>query len=196
MGGVRHPVTCGIIAGGASLRMGSNKALLPFRGKPLLARQLEILKPLFDRVLVAARDHSAYAPFDVEVVPDLLEERCALTGIHAVLSASATEHVFVVACDMPFLNAGLMEDLLGRREGNDVVVPESNTQIEPLHAVYSRACIPPIEESARRGAWKVASFFPRVRVLRAAVRIDDWLVDGRSPFFNANTPGEWDSAAP
>ena len=193
---VRHPLTCGIIAGGASARMGSNKALLPFRGKPLLARQLDVLRPLFGRVLLAARDPAPYAPFDVEVVPDLLAERCALTGIHAILSASTTEHAFIVACDMPFLSAGLIKNLLGRSEGNDVVVPESNTQIEPLHAVYSRACIAPIEDAARRGAWKVSSFFPCIRALRIPVTLDDWLVEGRSPFFNANTPGDWDSAAP
>jgi len=176
--------------------MGRNKALLPFRGRPLLAHQLDVLRPLFDRVVVASKDPTPYAPFGVEVVPDVLSERCALTGIHAVLSASRTEHAFVVACDLPFLNGRLVEDLLARRDGNDVVVPESNHQIEPLHAVYSRACLAAIEDSARRGAWKVSDFFPGVRVHRATLDLDEWLVEGRSPFFNANTPGEWDSAAP
>lgn len=176
--------------------MGRNKALLSFRGRPLLAHQLDLLRPLFDRVIVASNDPSPYAPFGVEVVPDVLPERCALTGIHAVLSASRTDHAFVVACDLPFLNGRLIEDLLARREGNDVVVPESNLQIEPLHAVYSRACLAAIEDSARRGAWKVSGFFPGVRVHRAILDLEDWLVEGRSPFFNANTPGEWDSAAP
>ena len=176
--------------------MGRNKALLPFRGRSLLAHQLETLRPLFERVVLAANDPVPYASVGVEVVPDLLPERCALSGIHAVLSASRSDHAFVVACDLPFLNARLIEDLLGRREGNDVVLPESNHQIEPLHAVYSRACIVPIEDSARRGAWKVSDFFPRVRVHRAVVNPEDWLMEGRSPFFNANTPGEWDRAAP
>jgi len=193
---MRHPVTCGIVAGGASARMGRNKALLPFRGRPLLERQLDLLRPLFDRVLVAANDPAPFAPFGVEVVPDLLAERCALTGVHAVLSAARTGHAFVVACDLPFLNTGLIESLLGRREGNDVVVPESNRKIEPLHAVYARACLPAIEDSARRGEWKVDRFFPAVRSCVVPVRTVDWLVEGRSPFFNANTPAEWDSAAP
>ena len=191
-----HPLTCGIVAGGASSRMGRNKALLSFRGRPLLAHLLDGLRPLFDRVVVAANDPEPYAPFGVEVVPDALQERCSLTGIHAILRASSTEHAFVVACDMPFLNPALIARLVGCRTGNDVVVPESKDQIEPLHAVYSRACIEPIEDSARRGAWKVSDFYPRVRVCRLPLRIEDWLVEGRSPFFNANTPSEWDSAAP
>ncbi len=193
---MRHPVTCGIVAGGASSRMGRNKALLPFRGRPLLAHQLEILRPLFDRVVVASNDPSPYTPFGVEIVPDVLSERCVLTGVHAVLHASRTDHAFVVGCDLPFLSAGLIERLLQERDGHDVVIPESNQQVEPLHAVYSRACLAPIEESARRGAWKATSYFPAVRVRRLPIGPDEWLVENRSPFFNANTPGEWDSAAP
>jgi molybdopterin-guanine dinucleotide biosynthesis protein A len=191
-----NPVTCGIVAGGASSRMGRAKALLPFRGRPLLARQLEILRPLFDRVLVASNDADAFGSFGVDIVPDILSERCSLTAIHAVLMATRTEHAFVVACDLPFLNPRLVESLLAQRKGNDVVVPRSGDQIEPLHAVYSRACLRVIEDSARRGEWKVDRFFPAVRACLVPVRVEDWLVEGRSPFFNANTPAEWDSAAP
>jgi molybdopterin-guanine dinucleotide biosynthesis protein A len=176
--------------------MGRNKALLPFRGKPLLERQLDLLRPLFERVLVAAADPAPYRAFGIEVVPDLLSERCALTGVHAVLSAASTEHAFVVACDLPFLNPRLIESLLARRAGNDVVVPESNEKREPLHAVYSRACLPAIEDSARRGVWKVDGFFAAVRASVVPLRVDEWRVEGRSPFFNANTPAEWDSAQP
>jgi molybdopterin-guanine dinucleotide biosynthesis protein A len=176
--------------------MGRNKALLPFRGKPLLERQLDLLRPLFERVLVAAADPTPYVAFGIEVVPDLLSERCALTGVHAVLSAARTQHTFVVACDLPFLNPRLIESLLSRRTGNDVVVPESNQKMEPLHAVYSRACLPAIEDSARRGRWKVDGFFASVRASVVPLRIDEWRVEGRSPFFNANTPAEWDSAQP
>src|ERR1041384_636910 len=176
--------------------MGRNKALLPFRGTPLIARQLEILGPLFERVLIAGNDSGPYRKFAVDVVPAVLGGRRALTGIHAVLSASKTEHAFVVACDLPFLNAALIETLLNARPGNDVVVPESNGQIQPLHAVYSRKCIAAIEKSAREGAWKVSDFFSQVRVRRFPVRADEWLIEGRSPFFNANTPAEWDAAGP
>ena len=191
-----HPVTCGIVAGGASSRMGRAKALLPFRGRPLLERQLRTLRPLFERILVASHDAAPFQSFGVDVVPDLLSERCSLTAIHAVLSAARTEHAFVLACDLPFPSPRLIETLLAQREGNDVVVPRSKDQFEPLHAVYSRACLPAIEDSARRGRWKADSFFPTVRTRIVPVRPEDWLVEGRSPFFNANTPAEWDSAAP
>lgn len=187
---MRHAVTAGILAGGASSRMGTNKALLELRGKPILARQLDVLRPLFNRVIVGANEPAPYAPFGVEVVPDVLAERCALTGIHALIAASRTDHVLVVACDLPFLSTTLMEHLLGKREGQDVVVPCTSRGPEPLHAVYSRACLPAIEDCAREGRWKATAFHGSVRVLEVPVREEDWTVDGRSPFLNVNTPDD------
>jgi molybdopterin-guanine dinucleotide biosynthesis protein A len=193
---MRPPVTGGILAGGASSRMGENKALLSFRGAPLLLRQLGILGPLFEEVLLSAREEEPYRNFPCRIVLDRLPERCALSGLHALLGASRTEHVFAVACDLPFLSVPLIERLLGEREGNDVVIPESNGKLEPLYAVYSRACLGPIEECARRGVWKTTAFHSRVRVLRVPVREEDWTVEGRSPFLNLNTPGDVRAAGP
>jgi molybdopterin-guanine dinucleotide biosynthesis protein A len=192
---MRHPLTCGILAGGASARMRRNKALLPFRGKPLIQHQLELLAPLFEETIVGANDPAPYEPFHVRVVPDLLPERCALTGIHAILKAAVRPRVFVVACDMPFLNPALIDAMVAVPDA-DVVVPETDRGLEPLHALYGPHCVAAIEAAAARGAWKVSDFYADVRVRRMRVRDGEWLVDGRSPFVNANTPDEWRSTAP
>jgi molybdopterin-guanine dinucleotide biosynthesis protein A len=189
-----HPVTAGVLAGGASSRMGTNKALLEFRGRPLLARQLDLLRPRFERVVVGASDPAPYASFAVEVVPDVLAERCALTGIHAILAASRTDHAFVVACDLPFLHPELIEHLVLRRSEGEVLLPVTRRGPEPLHAVYSRACLPAIEACAKEGRWKATSFHERVRVVEVPVLEENWAVEGRSPFLNVNTPDEFRSA--
>lgn len=189
-------VSAGILAGGASSRMGSDKALLDFRGRPLIAHQLGILRPLFHEVLIGANDPAAYAAFGARVVPDLLSERCSLSGVHALLSEASTPYVFAVACDLPFLNPKLIEVLLKPRVGVDVVLPVSDRGPEPLHAVYSKACLPAIEAAGRRGVWKMTGFLKNVRVARVPIREADWKVDGRSPFLNANTPAEWRAAGP
>jgi molybdopterin-guanine dinucleotide biosynthesis protein A len=103
--------TAGILAGGASARMGRNKALMDFRGRPLIQRQIDLLSPMFEEILIGANDPAPYARFGLRVVPDLLSERCALTGIHALLKAAARPRVFVVACDMPFLHPALIAHL-------------------------------------------------------------------------------------
>jgi len=176
--------------------MGQNKALMEFRGMPLIQRQIELLSPYFKEVIVAANDPAPYAPFHVRVVPDLLSERCALTGLHALLKAAARPRVFVVACDMPFLNPSLIEHLYRTPGEPDVIVPESDRGPEPLHAFYGPWCVAAIEESAQRGSWKVTDFYARVRVEKVRIRDAEWAVDGRSPFLNANTPDEWRTAAP
>jgi molybdopterin-guanine dinucleotide biosynthesis protein A len=192
---VKHPATCGILAGGASFRMGTNKALMEFRGRPLLQHQIEILSPIFEEIIIGAKDPVPYARFGLRVVPDLLSERSALTGIHALLKGARYDRVFVVACDMPFLNPALTERLLANQDV-DVVVPDTDRGLEPLHAVYGKACLGSIEESVRRGSWKVSDFYASVRVERVRVADADWRVEGRSPFTNANTPEEWRNAEP
>jgi molybdopterin-guanine dinucleotide biosynthesis protein A len=189
-------LAAGILAGGASSRMGADKALLPFRGEPLVARQARLLAPLFGEIVVAGGDPDRVAPFGLRVVSDRLAERCTLTGLHALLAGTSADHVFAVACDMPFLNVALVRRLLGRRAEADVVIPESDRGLEPLHAVYARSCLPAMEAAARSGRWKATAFHADVRVEAVRIRDADWAVEGRSPFLNANTPEEWRAVGP
>ncbi len=190
------PVSAGILAGGASSRMGENKALLDFRGRPLVQHQLDLLRPLFQEVLIGANQPLPFAGFGARIVPDLLPARCSLVGVHALIAAASTPYVFAVACDLPFLNPDLIRYLVDQREQTDVVLPYSDRGPEPLHAVYGKTCLPAIESAARRGDWKMTSFLADVRVARVDVREAAWAVEGRSPFTNANTPDEWRAAAP
>jgi len=190
------PTACGILAGGASRRMGRNKALLPFRGKPLIRHQLDLLSPMFSEILISANDPAAYAAFPLRVVPDVFAEPCSLSGIHALLKAATAPRVFVVACDLPFLHPGLIRKMLYVTGEFDVIVPETADGLEPLHAIYSRACVPAIESAAADARWKVSAFYPGVWVDRLEVDVNDWRVEGRSPFTNANTPDEWTRAEP
>lgn len=190
------PTACGILAGGASRRMGRNKALLPFRGKPLIRHQIDLLSPMFSEILISANDPAPFAPFPFRVVPDVFAEPCPLSGIHALLQAATAPRVFVVACDLPFLHPGLVRKMLDVAGDFDVIVPETPDGLEPLHAIYSRACVPAIESAAADARWKVTAFYPGVWVDRLEVDGGDWLMDGRSPFTNANTPDDWSRAGP
>ena len=189
-------LVAGILAGGPSSRMGTDKAFLDFRGEPLVARQARLLAPLVGEVVVAGGDPARFAPLRLRVVPDLLPERCTLTGLHALLAGTGADHVFAVACDMPFLNAALIRTLLDRRHAADVVIPRSDRGLEPLHAVYAKSCLPALEARAETGDWKATSFHASVRVEELRVRDLEWAVEGRSPFLNANTPGDWAQAGP
>ena len=136
-----------IMAGGVSRRLGRDKALEVVGGKTLIGRVVDTLTPLTTEVVaVVNRPEQAAAmplPGHVRVVTDRYPGGGSLGGIFTGLCASAAPWSLVVACDMPFLNAGLLRYLLELTADVDAVVPRLGGRPEPLHALYSKACIAP-----------------------------------------------------
>jgi molybdopterin-guanine dinucleotide biosynthesis protein A len=172
------------------------KGALRVGGEPLQARALRVLGELFgEAMLVGAERAPALEPAGAEgegppvrAVPDLVPGKGAPGGLHAALRASRTEWVFVVACDMPFLAPGLISWLAGRRAGATAVAVAWRGRVEPLHAFWSRACLPTIERALAAGAPSLAALAEAVGA--RLVPEEDWRAidpDGRS-FANANTP--------
>jgi acetylornithine deacetylase/succinyl-diaminopimelate desuccinylase-like protein/molybdopterin-guanine dinucleotide biosynthesis protein A len=183
--------TGALVAGGRATRMGGvAKGLLRVGGESIAARSLALFRALFDAAIVVANDPAPYAGLGAAIVPDLLPGRGAPGGLHAALSAARTEWVFAAGCDMPFLDARAIAFLAGRRAGAQAVLVRFGGRLEPLHAFWSRACLPVLDRMLREGE-------PSLRELAAAVgaRIveeEEWrAVDpaGRA-FENANTPAD------
>lgn len=172
-----------ILAGGKSLRMGQDKALLPFRGKPLLQHVADLLRPHVREVVIAG-GKPEYAVWG-RLVPDLLSPPCPLAGLHAALSGITTPRAFIVACDMPFIDIARLREWEGIEA--DVVVPVSSQGMEPLHAMYARSCLPALERRLREGRPKITDFYDLVKVRE--VRVDDI-----TAFRNLNTPEDYSRA--
>ncbi len=179
--------------------MGTDKALLPVMegGQPMLGAVLERLAGVAEDVLVVANDQARYAALGARVVPDLRRDVGALGGIQAAIASSAYEHCLVVACDMPFVSLPLLRRMADEPRDYDVLVPlipgESRQRsdglvFQTLHAIYSKQCLPFIEQRITEGKKQVVAFFQDVRVRTLDVaEIRRWDPDLRS-FFNANTP--------
>ncbi len=186
-----------IMAGGASRRLGRNKALERIGGKALIERVLDSLVPLTTEVVaVVARPEQAALrlPSWVRVVSDRYPGRGSLGGIFTGLDASAETWSLVVACDMPFLNPELLRHLMEESTNVDAVVPCLGGQPEPLHALYSKACLAPMERMLRAGHLKIAPLFQAVRVRY----VDEGTIDRIDPqhlsFFNINTQADLEEA--
>jgi molybdopterin-guanine dinucleotide biosynthesis protein A len=112
--------------------------------------------------------------------PDRFPGAASLGGIYTAIAAAAHDRVAVVGCDMPLLSVELLTHL-AELEGDVVVPRNAEGYAEPLHAVYSRACLGPIEARIRAGRLKIVGFFEDVRVT---------YVDGldAQSFRNVNTP--------
>ncbi len=180
-----------VLAGGQSRRMGRNKALMVLEGQPLVARVLARLSPLCDELIISANDPAPYADLPARVVPDVIKGRGALSGIHASLAAMRHRWAVVVACDMPFVNQALLGHMATLTAGCDVVVPRVKGEYEPLHALYSTACVAPIADLIAERPQRLVALYHHVRVRvvpEETVRSFD--PELRS-FVNVNTPQEW-----
>ena len=186
-----------IQAGGESRRMGRDKALMPFLGRPLVERVVERIIPIADEVLVTTNNLEDYRFLGLPLFRDPKPGRGALGGLYTALSSSTCEAVAVVACDMPFASPSLIEaaNRLLLREKADVVIPDSGNGLEPLHAVYRHeTCLPAIESAIDADQWRLISWFPQVRV-RFLQPDEIKLYDPSGlAFWNLNTPEEFAEA--
>jgi len=190
-------LTVCIQAGGQSTRMGEDKALKPFLGRPLIQRVTERLSTIADELIVTTNRPEDYAFLNWRLVPDLKPGRGALGGLYTAIASATNPTVAVVACDMPFASPALLE-AAGRllvREEADVVIPKSDGGYEPLHAVYRRGtCLPAIEAAIEADQWKVIAWFPQVKVrVLTPEEIRRYDPSGLA-FWNVNTPGEFAEA--
>jgi len=184
-------VTGVILAGGQSSRMGSNKALLPYRGGRFIESIHRQLAELFEDLLLVTNNPEQYAFLGCRMVPDLYPGMGALAGLHAGLYHCRTPHIFAVACDMPYLNESLIRALLARRHQADVVIPESGQGLEPLHAVYGQGCLPAMEQSLLSGRRRIVSFFPHTSVHTFTSDHVATIDRDFSSFSNINTPADY-----
>jgi len=168
--------------------MGRDKRLLRLAGATLLERNLSFLSALFPTVALSVRDIGQLPhplPAGVEIVPDVATGS-PLAGIASVL-AHFREPVFVLAADVAFADRAAVEAVLDAFAGVDVALPVVGDHLEPLHAVYGTGCLRHIERLLGRGAHSILDLLPKVRVAEVQFATGE-------PFFNINTPADWDLA--
>ena len=190
-------LTVAIQAGGQSSRMGEDKALKPFLGRPLIQRVIERLTPIADEIIVTTNRPENYLFLNLRLFTDLKPGRGALGGLYTAIVSASQPIVAVVACDMPFASAsfiGTAARLLIEEEA-DVVIARSEEGYEPLHALYRReTCIPAIESTIDADQWKVIAWFPKVKV-RVLTKEELKQSDPSGlAFWNVNTPEEFAKA--
>lgn len=184
-------ITAVILAGGQSSRMGSNKALLPYRGGRFVEAIHRQLLELFPEVLLVTNNPEQYEFLPCRKVADRYPGMGALAGLHAGLYHAATPHIFAVACDMPYLNSTLIRRLAALRHEADVVIPQGENGLEPLHALYGKSCLPAMEDALLSGRRRIISFFQQVLV-RHFERAGVAALDPRfNSFRNINTPSDY-----
>lgn len=176
--------------------MGQDKARLPFGGSSLLSWVVNRIATVCRPVIVVARDGSAYPDCGAVVIGDQWPGCGPLGGLYTGLAAAETPYAAAVACDLPFVEPGLLAGLIERAPGWDAVVPHVGGRAQPLCAIYHRGVGQAAEKILRRCGRSIHALLaaPDLRVLHVQEEeLRAWDPTLRS-FTNINTPEEYERA--
>ena len=180
-------ITCAILAGGLSRRMGGmDKAALKLGNSTLIERVHRTVRTVFDRVIIVSSLHGPIEGIDAPVVEDALPFKGSMVGIVSALLYSRDPYVFVTGCDMPFLSEETMRCMVNETRGEDIIIPKTQAGFEPLHAIYKRTCISYMLRFVERGWPQITKLLPYLSV-RVVENHPSFFGRGISPFTNINT---------
>jgi molybdopterin-guanine dinucleotide biosynthesis protein A len=158
-----------VLAGGESRRMGGvNKALLELGGLPIIQRVAATLARVFPETILVTNTPEEFDFLNLPMFRDLIRGFGSLGGLYTGLRSCREDFGFLVACDMPFLDDRVIRRMVELTGKHEVVVPRIGGHLEPLHAIYSRNCVPHIERLMAKGDLKILNFFPAADVLEVA----------------------------
>jgi molybdopterin-guanine dinucleotide biosynthesis protein A len=185
-----------VLAGGQSRRMGKDKRNLEWGGTKFLDKVCLTLGELFDEIiLVTAIEDYPCGHLPVRLVTDAIPHTGSLGGLFTGIKEASHSSVFVVACDMPFLNHLVISRLCGLPE-NDVVMAKLSTGYQPLHARYSKRCSHIVEQMIQDGNLRIHSLIQNPSL--SVQIVEESLFDDIDPhgysFLNINTPSDYEFA--
>ncbi len=179
-----------ILSGGASKRMGQNKAFIEVNGERIIDRSVRLLKELFDDVMIVTNSPQEYVYLNVRIVTDIIPNKGALGGLYTGLYLSPSPKAFFVSCDMPFLDKQVISYFLRLAESADLVVYHSKGYWEPLHALYSRSLLRPFERLMQQNELKIIEAYRHIRIREVTKEELQPLDPDLRSLVNINTPEE------
>ena len=184
--------------------MGQNKALMPLGNEPLIVHVIRQMELITDELLLITNEPDLYTALRMPMYADILPDMGALGGLHTGLTYAANSVVLCVGCDMPLLQPNLLSHLITLLDDYDAVVPCVETAdmrqpkpayvFQTLSAVYSKRCLPVIDEMLTAGELRVHALYDRIDT--RIVQAHEWETydpQGLS-FFNINTPEDFEKA--
>jgi len=176
-----------ILSGGKSSRMGANKAFLHVGGERLIDRTVRIFKEIFPEVILVTNSPLDYLDQDCTIATDIIKGKGPLGGIYTGLFHASHERIFMAACDMTFLNRAFIKYMMDHCADFDIVVPELPDGLQPLHAIYSRRCLPAIKRLIDKDQLKITGFYKGLKKLTIPEDVTKRFDPKGMMFINVNT---------
>ncbi len=148
-----------ILAGGKSRRMGMDKGLILYKGKPMISYSIDLLAKFCGRVLLSSSSN-IYDSFGLERVPDLIENAGPMAGLLSCLKKSNTEINLCLPCDTPEMTEDIVSHLIDVANENPgkCIVPLTPLA-EPLTGIYPLSVIPVLESLLNNNDHRMTSIF-------------------------------------
>lgn len=187
-----------ILAGGENKRMPVIKGFLEIRGRRIIDSTVELLRDMFDRVIISSNTPELYSYLGVPIVRDVVKQKGPMIGILSALKTFKVPEIFVTACDMPFIKPALVRYIIAherkvmsetRKWG--AIIPIFENRPQPLLGIYSGEIVHTMEQVLKEGIRKLRDFLGKIEVCYVPeheVRSID--PEGRS-FVNINTPEDF-----
>jgi len=190
--------SCIVLAGGKSLRLGQDKILETIGNRSLLEQVVSSVSSLGSDIIIVTAEKRTVSQFvdysKLRIVTDIYPGKGPLGGIYTGLAASTSFYNLVVASDMPFLNQALLHYMIQLSVNFDLVVPRVGNLVEPLHAVYTKSCLAPIERMIKQGKLSVYKLLRLVGVRYVETEEIDKFDPKHLSFFNVNTEADLEIA--
>ena len=191
-------ISCIVLAGGKGLRLGRDKTLETIGDKILLQWVIDGVSSLNSDIILVTAVEKSLPQFTtyprLRIVTDIYPDKGALGGIYTGLTASDSFYNLVVGSDMPFLNQALLHYMTQISANFDLVVPRLGNMIEPLHAIYSKACLTAIEQLFKQGELQVIRLLDLVKVRYVETEEINRFDPEHLSFFNINTEADLETA--
>lgn len=183
-----------ILSGGKSSRMTFNKSFADMGGETLLDISMKKFVQNFDEVLIITNDPDSYANFKAKVYTDIYPGLGPIAGIHSALYYAEYKPLFLMACDMPFMDMKLAHYMLGQAGGYDSVVPVIKGKLQPLVAVYNDSCMKILTQCLEQQKLKLTRVFEELHTRYICEDELQQFGDIHRLFFNVNDPGALERA--
>ena len=141
-----NDITGIILSGGKSTRMGTNKSLLKLGDLTVVERIVNLMKPLFGRVILSTNSFDEYRFLGLEMFEDIYNGFGPIGGIHSGLVHSQTEKNFIISCDIPLMTEEVIEYLIRYSTDKPITVARADGFIQQLCGVYCRSLLNEIEK--------------------------------------------------
>ncbi len=179
-----------ILAGGQNSRLpGKKKTFQKIGNVTILENIYDLFSNLFKEVIIVVNEPREFAGLNMSIVTDVIPSKCALAGLHAGLFYASFPYAYVTACDTPFVKQSVVEYIVNQIEPSyDVIIPRTDDGLEALSAVYSKDCIPLIENNLEKNIFMIKKFFRKKKVKEIPVEQLKALDPEMQFIFNINTP--------